>query len=140
MSCQPACYRFIDDFLDHLYKIIQMIKSVRDGQVQGLYLQVNNKEKFPCIYIIVNSIEDKSRFDQQIYEIEFEISVHTRQQSNRFLTNLASEIKEVITQSNCSFSDHDVIGISNNRVDFEQARDLISNKMSLRYKAMILRR
>lgn len=130
-------YRFIDNFLGRIYELIQQTESVQNGDVKGIYFNVNNREEFPCVYIIINAIEDKSKFDQKMYEIEFEISIHSREQGRNFLTRFASEIKRVIMQKNCSFHGYDVIGLTNDIVNFDQARDLISNKMTMQYKAMI---
>lgn len=133
-------YKFIDQFLGHLYKIVKQIDAIKYGSVKEVYLNVNNREEFPCIYIITRSVEDKSRFNQNIYHIEFEISAYARQQGHQFLTNLAAEIKEVITEKNCSFDSYEIVGIANNLINFEQARDLVSNKLTMIYKAMIIRR
>lgn len=133
-------YNFIDQFLEHIYKIIQQIDSIKEGKIKGIHFNVNSREDFPCIYIITKMVEDKSKFDQKIYQVEFEISAHDRHYGNQFLNNLASEIKEVLIKKNCSFKDHEVIGIANNKIEFEQARDLVSSKVTMNYKAMIVRR
>lgn len=133
-------YSFIDEFLEHLYKIVHQISFVQNGSIKGVYLNVNDREEFPCIYIMIRSIEDKSRFDNKMYQIEFEILVYVRQQGNKFLIQLASEIQSILTEKNCAFAAYDVIGVANNKIDFAQARDLISSKLSMYYQAMIVDR
>ncbi|WP_316353507.1 hypothetical protein [Candidatus Trichorickettsia mobilis] len=127
---------FLHDFQLKLYNALndeQEIKQI----VDKIYLSVVQDAKYPFLLINIIDANNLSKFDQQIYEIEFEICVFVRDKNQGNLTILASLINKGLNAINPGAIGYIIAGLRSTVVNFERSQDLLTTKLIMHYQALI---
>lgn len=127
---------FIHDFQRKLHSVLSKNHNVRK-QVQNIYLSVVQDGKYPFLLINVQKASDLSRYEEFIYEIDFEICAFSRDHKQSSLLPLANDISTCLTPKECAFEQYLVAGLKLIDISFQKAGDLLSNKLTMNYKALI---
>lgn len=133
-------YNFIDKFLIYIYKRLQVMPLIQSGQLKRIYLNIDQDGEFPCIYISAEKVKDISRNDSQMFEFEFDVNIYVKERSKLLLTQIAADVKLTLAKDNEYFDHYEIIGMANSDVSFASAKDLLSNAVCLKYKALIASR
>ncbi|WP_341754756.1 hypothetical protein [Candidatus Tisiphia endosymbiont of Dioctria rufipes] len=80
-------------------------------------------------------VKNISRLDQNIYEVEFEISAFARDKNQGLLTLLAEKITNKLTANACILQDYASMKACN--INFQRSSDLITTKLTIDYKALL---
>ena len=128
--------QFIHDFQVKIYQLLANNRGV-STQIDKIYLSVVQDAKYPFLLITILNVVNLSRFDQAIYEIDFEIAGFARDKNQGILTSLADKITAVLTMRNCAFQEYILAGLNMLEVKFARSQDLITTKLTINYKALI---
>ena len=74
---------------------------------------------------------------QAIYSLEFEICIFSREQNKKSLINISNLVVRLLSKETLKIPRYTAAGLKLNDLFFDEARDLIHNKLTMRYKAMI---
>jgi hypothetical protein len=127
---------FIHNFQLEIHRVLSGNQDIRLS-VDKIYLSMIQDGKYPFIFINILKIVDISKFDQPIYEVEFEISAFARDKNQGFLVNLADKITKVLNGNYGSFDGYIIAGIKSGEISFHPSQDLITTRLSLGYKALL---
>ena len=105
--------------------------------VDKIYISVVQDAKYPFLLINMLSANNISKFTDEIYEVEFEICIFSRDKNQGNLTLLADLIKAKLNLTNSHFIKYIIAGIRLGSVSFERSSDLITTKLIMNYKALI---
>lgn len=130
-------FRFINNFQNHLYKILldneeinQIIKDIYIGEVQD--------GKTPFLIIKIDNAVNLSHHLESIYNVEFQILAYAKDDNYQILVKLADYIVSTLEEyKNANFNGYIISGIKANNLNFDRAKDLVLNKLSISYKALI---
>lgn len=129
---------FIHDFQRKIHSVLSKNHKIRN-QIQNIYLSVVQDGKYPFLLINVQKASDLSRYEEFIFEVDFEICAFSRSHKQSFLLPLANEISACLIPKECKFEQYLVAGLKLIDVNFQKAGDLLSNKLTMNYKALIKR-
>ncbi len=127
---------FIHDFHMTIYKLLSNDQDIRLS-VDRIYISVVQDAKYPCLLINILKVENISRLDQNIYEVEFEISAFARDKNQGLLTLLAEKITNKLTANACILQDYIVASMKACNINFQRSSDLITTKLTIDYKALL---
>lgn len=128
--------RFIHDFQTRIYHLLAGKNEIR-SKIDRIYLSVVQDAKYPFLLISVLGAKNLSKLEQDIYEVEFEISAFARDKTQGLLVRLADEITKVITATECHFAEYIIAGLSLTEVRFIQSQDLVTTKLAIGYRALL---
>jgi hypothetical protein len=127
--------------LDFIYtlqlKIMQTLETLVGGYVNQIYISVVQDGNYPFISINFIKIENYSQPKQPIYSLEFEICIFSRDPNKKSLTNISNLVEQLLLADKLVIPNYSITGLKLNEVLLSEARDLVHNKLSMRYKAMI---
>jgi len=127
---------FIHDFQSRLYTLLfddqEIMKSINK-----IYLGVVQDGKAPFVLINILKAEDFLRHLESIYSVEFQISAYAKDNNHQLLIRLADRIVTIVASDNNNFAGYIVAGIKASDLQFEKAKDLVLNKLTINYKALI---
>ena len=127
---------FIYEFQNQLYKLlsedIEIAKSVKK-----IYFGAVQDGASPCLLISLVRAEDLSRYTQSIYSVEFQVSAYAKDHHYQLLMQLADRITALFSNADNNFSNYLVAGIKANNLQFDKAKDLVLNKLTINCKALI---
>ncbi len=129
---------FIHDFQNQLYKTLYEDSEIKSS-VKKIYLGAVQDGKTPFLLITILKAEDFSRHLESIYSVEFRISAYAKDNHHKLLIKLADRVVTLISDSNNNFAGYIIAGIKANNIQFEKAKDLVLNKLTINYKALIKR-
>ncbi|MDP4709525.1 MAG: hypothetical protein NWS20_05975 [Rickettsiaceae bacterium] len=127
---------FIHDFQNRLYTLLFDDQEIMQS-INKIYLGVVQDAKAPFILINILKAEDFSRHLESIYSIDFQISAYAKDNNHQLLVKLADRIATIVRSDNNNFAGYIVAGIKANDLQFEKAKDLVLNKLTISYKALI---
>lgn len=130
---------FINDFQKQIYHILSEDAEI-SASVSKIYFGAVQDGKCPFLLISIQKAEELSLHVDQIYSVEFQISAYAKDQHHKLLTFLADRVVLVLNNTEILFDDFGVAGIKANKIIFEKAKDLVLNKLSISYKALIKRK
>lgn len=130
---------FISDFQKQIYRILSNNSEINNS-VNKIYFGAVQDGKCPFLLITIQKAEDLSFHVDQIYSVEFQISAYAKDQHHKLLISLADKVLEILNNSEILFEGFDVAGMKANKINFEKAKDLVLNKLSISYKALIKRK
>ena len=129
-------YNFINKFQQRLYELISSLDLVKQ-HIKKILFTSRQDELFPVIFVQVNNVSDLSKYDYELFEVDFDISIYWKNKNTELALSIASAIKNTLIPENCSFDKYITAGISCNNLSTEQAKDLVSSKLKLEYKTLI---
>lgn len=126
------------DFI-HIFqlKILQTLESLVVGHVNQIYISVAQDGNYPFILINVVKLDNHSKPKQTIYSLEFEICIFSREQNKRSLINISNSVEKLLSVDHVKIPSYSIAGLKLNDLFFSEARDLVHNKLTMRYKTMI---
>jgi hypothetical protein len=127
---------FIHDFQNQLYLWLSHDAAITEV-TNKIYFGAVQDGKAPFLLINISKVEDLSLYLEAIYSVEFQISAYAKDQNHQLLTKLADRIVKVLESSEGQFLGYMVAGIKANSLCFEKAKDLVLNKLTINYKALI---
>lgn len=130
---------FINDFQKQIYQILSDDAEI-SASVSKIYFGAVQDGKCPFLLISIQEAEELSLHVAQIYSVEFQISAYAKDHHHKLLTSLADRVVLVLNNTQILFDDFGVAGIKANKITFEKAKDLVLNKLSISYKALIRRK
>lgn len=124
------------DFI-HIFqlKIIHNLETLVREHVNQVYISVVEDGNYPFISINLVKLENYSRALQFIYLLEFEICIFARDQNKKSLINISKLVEQLLVPEKLKIPNYIVA----NQLFFSEARDLIHNKLTMLYRAMIKR-
>ena len=129
-------FNFVQDFKIQIYDILSNCANIRSN-VDRIYIGPVQDAKYPFLLINLNHVIDHSKFDNGIYSVEFEICIFIRDKVQSGLTLLLHEITQILVAPKFKLANYVVAGLRSGEVKFDQATDLISTKLSIKFKALI---
>jgi hypothetical protein len=130
--------KFINDFQNQLYKILASESKISEV-VNKIYFGVVQDGKCPFLLIQLKKAEDLSKTAEPIYAVEFEILAYAKDHHHSLLVSLTDNVINILDSTEIFFTGYKVIGLKANEVKFEKAKDLVLNKVAIKYKALIRR-
>ena len=127
---------FINDFQKQIYRILSDDHEISTS-VNKIYFGAVQDGKCPFLLINIQKAEELSLHVDQIYSVEFQISAYAKDHHHKLLISLADRVVSVLSNSEILFDGFNVSGMKANKISFEKARDLVLNKLSMSYKALI---
>jgi hypothetical protein len=129
-------FNFIQDFKVQVFEILANCSNIT-SKVDRIYMGVVQDAEYPFLLIDFTQVLDHSKYGNGIYHIEFEISIFIRDKVQKGLELLLNEITETLVAPKFKVTSYTVAGLKTNGVQFEQAVDLITTKLSIKFKALI---
>ena len=130
---------FIHEFQKTLYNSLisdqNLIKLTNK-----IYIGPALSPQAPFITIRFSELEDKSQFQQIIFNIEFLISVYVQAKHYQQLTNISDLIITNIGKINYLSTDCQLIGVKANKINFIDGKDLAIHKADIHFKSAITKR
>ena len=105
--------------------------------VNKIYFGVVQDGKCPFLLINIVKAEDLSRHLESIYSVEFKISAYAKDHNYQLLVKLADQIVKILAEADSYFAGYVIAGIKANNLQFDKAKDLVLNKLTINYKALI---
>lgn len=130
---------FISDFQKQIYKILSNNSEI-SSSVNKIYFGAVQDGRCPFLLISIQKAEELSLHVNQIYSVEFQISAYAKGHHHKLLISLADKVVEILSNSEILFDSFNVAGMKANKISFEKAKDLVLNKLSISYKALIKRK
>ncbi len=127
---------FIHDFQNQLYSLLSTDKEIMDF-INKIYFGVVQDGKCPFLLINIVKAEDLSRHLESIYSVEFKISAYAKDHNYQLLVKLADQIVKILAEADSYFAGYVIAGIKANNLQFDKAKDLVLNKLTINYKALI---
>lgn len=127
---------FIHDFQKQLYSMLSGDRQIIDS-IEKIYFGAVQDGKTPFLLITIQKAQDLSRHLEFIYSIDFQISAYAKDHNYQLLVKLADRVIKVISIEDNYFSGYVVAGIRVNNLQFDKAQDLVLNKLTINYKALI---
>lgn len=130
---------FIHNFQSHLHKYIQSNEEIM-GLINNIYTSPVQDGKCPFLIVNIEKAKNLSKFNTFIYEIDFQILAYSKDNNKRLLSLLANKVVELFSDNNENFSKFDkyeISGIKANSLFFDKAKDLVVNKLTINYKALV---
>jgi len=127
---------FIYDFQIKLHQLFSNDKEIR-LTVDRIYLSIVQDAKYPFLLINILKIENMSKFNNPIYDIEFEICAFARDKNQGILVSLADKITNKLNSKTYILKDYIIAGMRAGNITFKPSIDLITTKLSVNYKALI---
>ncbi len=128
--------QFIYQFQARVYELFCASRDIR-SLVTGIYLLVQHDAKHPFILISILKVNDISKYEMAIYEIDFEISIFARDKSLESLLKIVSNIASVLKPGVFDGQGYKVASIKHLGLEFVRGHDLLTTKIVMNYKALI---
>lgn len=128
--------------LDFIHRFQLKIKEVLEGalvrdHVMQVRLSVNLEGNYPFILVNILKVEDVSKAVLNIYSIEFEICIFSNERTKKTLINVSHLVEPLIVPERLAITNYNIAGLKLNELFFSEAKDLLHNKLTMRYKTMI---
>ncbi|PCJ24937.1 MAG: hypothetical protein COA94_06840 [Rickettsiales bacterium] len=127
---------FIHDFQKQLYSALSADAWITNN-INKIYFGVVQDGQSPFILINIQKAEDLSLHHNSIYSVDFQIIGYAKDHNHQLLVSLGDRVVELLSNSERCFGGYIIAGIKANDVQFERARDLVLNKLTINYKALI---
>ena len=127
---------FIHDFQNRIYTSLIEDANIMSA-VNKIYIGVIQDGHAPFILIELVKAEDVSVHDTYLYKVEFQISAYAKDTNHGLLVTLSDHVTKNLSGINRLFSNYTIEGIKINNINFDRARDLVLNRLVIKYKAFI---
>ncbi|MDC0865195.1 DUF3168 domain-containing protein [Rickettsiaceae bacterium] len=127
---------FIYNFQNQLCSILDGNNEIRN-LVRRIYFGAVQDGGCPFLLINIIKAEDLSRHAEFIYSVDFQISAYARDHNHQLLSTLADKIVKLLANRNINFEGYSVAGIKAKDIEFDKARDLVTNKLTINYSALL---
>lgn len=128
--------KFVNVFKTKIYKLLLNSTSIMN-MVDNIYLAVPQDAPYPFVSLSVSKAVDISIAKQHIFELYFQIEIFARNHNNSNTTKLCVNIEDIIQQTDFSSSECMVIGKLIENIDYDLAKDLITNKTTMNCQIII---
>lgn len=129
-------FNFIHDFQIRIHRLLSLDEKIRLS-VDRIYVAVVQDAKYPFLLINVLKTEDVSKFDLNMYNVEFEIAAFARDKNQGVLISLLEMVTNKLTSVSCNFDDYKISGIKSGEINFVHSQDLLTTKLSIMYKILL---
>lgn len=129
-------YDFINKFQQRLHSLISDIDLVNQ-HIKKILFSSKQDEIFPVIFVQIDNVRDLSKYDYEMFQVDFDISIYWKDKNTELALAISSKIKEALTAENCKFDKYIAVGVSCHNLSIEQSKDLVSTKLKLEYKSLI---
>jgi len=127
---------FIHDFHVTIYKILSSDQDIRLS-VDKIYITVVQDAKYPFLLINILKADNLSKFNQDIYEVEFEICAFARDKNQGLLSALSNNIITKLSKNSFVTQGYMVAALKACSINFQRSSDLITTKLLINYKALL---
>lgn len=127
---------FIHSFQNQLYHLLIQNPEIKK-LINSIYIGVVQDGKKPFLLIKINNAEDLSRHNEPIYSVEFQILAYAHDNNHKLLVKLADLVVSTLDVANSNFAEYSIAAIKAKNLQFEKAKDLATNKLSINYKVLI---
>lgn len=128
--------KFISHFQRHLYAELKNAPLVAN-RLLAIYLAIQQDAKYPFALLSLNHVTNESKFNAKLYQIEFDISLYSRDKSQEQLLYLADEITLILAHNIKPLADYEITSLRHISASWERGHDLITNKLTLAYQAFL---
>lgn len=130
---------FIHDFQKTIYNSL-IIDQNLIRLTNKIYIGPTLSPQAPFITIRFSELEDKSQFQQIVFNIDFVISVYVQAKHYQQLANISDLIITNIGQINYLSNDCQLIGVKASKIIFIDGKDLAIHKADINFKSAITKR
>jgi len=128
--------QFIYQFQARIYEIFSRSEQIR-ALVTGIYLLVQHDAKHPFILISLLKVNDISKYEMAIYEIDFEISIFARDKSLESLLKIVGNIARLLKPEAFDGQGYKALSLKHLGLEFVRGHDLLTTKIVMNYKTLI---
>lgn len=130
---------FIHEFQKTLYDSLVTDQNLIK-LTNKIYIGPSVNPQAPFITIRFSELEDKSQFQQIIFNIDFIISIYVQAKHYQQLTNIADLIITNVGQLKHISNECQLIGVKVNKIHFIDGKDLAIHKADIHFKSSITKR
>lgn len=130
---------FIQEFQSEIYKCLNS-SAIIASIIRKIYIGPVHNTKPPFISINIIRAEDKSFCLKKLYNIDFNISIFTKDKNYNQLLILSDVVTQELEKLKDIIGNYCVLGIKANKIDFVTAKDLVIHKADINYKSCITKR
>jgi hypothetical protein len=127
--------------LDFIYtfqlQILETLKKLVGEYVNQIYISVTQDGNYPFILINFIKADNYSNPMQAVYLLEFEICIFSREHNKKRLLNISDLVLSLLSADTLKIPRYNVAGLKLNDLFFDEARDLVHNKLTMSYKTII---
>jgi len=126
--------------IGHLQKAIyEMLKTDEQltKMVAGIYLSVQQDAKYPFILVSLVLLKDMSKYSKKIYDVDFEISLFTRDRVQEPILKISDHISNLMESKPIGIVDVHVISMRKHSIEWVRGQDGMSSKIVMKYKGII---
>lgn len=131
-------FAFINDFQNQIFKTLSTDNYI-SSTVNKIYFGAVQDGRCPFLLINVQQAQEISFHVNQIYSIEFEVLAYAKDHNHKLLLSLADRVIENLSDFKILFNGFRIAGMKANKISFEKAKDLVLNKLSISYKALVIK-
>lgn len=123
------------DFKSSLRKFLSEREEI-SSRVAKFYIAPAKGVKYPFLLIGLDELKNNSNPFLRSYETKFRLEVFSRDKKDD-LSFLADALIKAMDSKKPEIADYTTIGINLDKVFFELGEDLVTNKLTLTYKALL---
>lgn len=127
---------FIYHFQLKIHQTLSENEKLKE-QVKAIHLTTIADGIYPFILVNLVKIDDKSKLPQFIYSVDFEICIFSRDKNKKSLLFISDLVNELMIPKNLIFQGYHIAGVKLNDLVFDEARDLVHNKLTMKYKSLL---
>lgn len=122
-----------------IYELLSSSLKIKNV-VDNIYIKLVQDAKYPFLVVRINNITNMSNFNANIYDIDFTISIFTKDRNYLVPAQLAEYIIEEINNKKIKFSEYELLGVRLNRIDMDESTDLVTSKMEMKFKTSLIKK
>lgn len=127
---------FINSFQNKIYDALKNAQIFKDAGM-GIYISAQQDTKCPFIIINILKVQNLSISAVENYEIDFQISIFTKEKKQDFLFKMLEKIADLMIPANLHTLSYNIIGTRFSDIEFTSGHDNITKKITLNYKSLI---
>lgn len=117
----------VKQFQHEIYRVLISNRDLSEI-IKKIHIGINNENNFPFLSVKISKIDSVIN---NIYTIYFHVNIYVRDSNFNLLIDIAEIIKDQLIIDNQSINN--VIGIKMQDIEFNQAKDLITEQLKLNY-------
>ena len=127
----------IHSFEYTLYETLKN-KEIVSSLTSSIYLSIQQNAKQPFILVNIEKITNVMNICSKYYEIDFQICIFDNQKTKSSLLKIAGAVSEVVIPYNLQSNIFFVISTNFITSEFIKGQDLLTTKLVLNYKALLM--
>ena len=127
----------VGNFQRKIYEVLSKDEKLQKD-VSGIYLSVQQDAKHPFLLINLLKLEDLSKHNKFLYEIEFEICLFGKDKNQETLLHILDHIGNLMRPSIVAFANYHIIALKFYKAEWARGQDNLSIKIITKYKALIM--